>query len=96
MVGGMFRGLNRENAMRFSFLLSTPVIFAAGAQGARSARAPWQPPPLRGRGRKRGRRRNVLFAVIFLSRYLKTRSLYPFAVYSVLFGAASVIRFGFF
>ena len=31
MVGGMFRGLNRENAMRFSFLLSTPVIFAAGA-----------------------------------------------------------------
>jgi undecaprenyl-diphosphatase len=31
MVGGLFRGLDNENAMRFSFLLSTPVIFAAGA-----------------------------------------------------------------
>lgn len=31
MVGGLFRGLINENAMRFSFLLSTPVIFAAGA-----------------------------------------------------------------
>ena len=30
MVGGLFRGLDNENAMRFSFLLSTPVIFAAG------------------------------------------------------------------
>ena len=31
MVGGLFRGLSNENAMRFSFLLSTPVILAAGA-----------------------------------------------------------------
>ncbi|HLH84646.1 MAG TPA: undecaprenyl-diphosphate phosphatase, partial [Trebonia sp.] len=30
MVGGMFRGLAREDAARFSFLLSTPVILAAG------------------------------------------------------------------
>jgi undecaprenyl-diphosphatase len=30
MVGGLFRGLDNENALRFSFLLSTPVIFAAG------------------------------------------------------------------
>jgi len=30
MVAGFFRGLNNENAMRFSFLLSTPVVFAAG------------------------------------------------------------------
>src|SRR5260370_42709480 len=31
MVTGMFRGLSREDAARFSFLLSTPVILAAGA-----------------------------------------------------------------
>src|SRR5581483_6289523 len=30
MVGGLTRGLNHEDAMRFSFLLSTPVILAAG------------------------------------------------------------------
>ncbi|HEY2577873.1 MAG TPA: undecaprenyl-diphosphate phosphatase, partial [Streptosporangiaceae bacterium] len=31
MVGGMFRGLSRADAARFSFLLSAPVILAAGA-----------------------------------------------------------------
>ena len=30
MVGGMFRGLSRQDAVRFSFLLSAPVILAAG------------------------------------------------------------------
>src|SRR5262249_15130053 len=30
MVAGMRRGLSREDAARFAFLLSTPVIFAAG------------------------------------------------------------------
>ena len=31
MVTGMFRGLSRTDAARFAFLLSTTVIFAAGA-----------------------------------------------------------------
>ncbi|HEV2375360.1 MAG TPA: undecaprenyl-diphosphate phosphatase, partial [Streptosporangiaceae bacterium] len=31
MVGGMARGLSREDAARFAFLLATPVILAAGA-----------------------------------------------------------------
>ena len=31
MVGGMLRGFSREDAARFSFLLATPVILAAGA-----------------------------------------------------------------
>src|SRR5260221_392162 len=30
MVAGMFRGLSREDAARFAFLLATPVILAAG------------------------------------------------------------------
>jgi undecaprenyl-diphosphatase len=30
MVAGMFRGLSREDAARFTFLLATPVILAAG------------------------------------------------------------------
>jgi undecaprenyl-diphosphatase len=97
MVGGMFRGLNRENAMRFSFLLSTPVIFAAGALKVPDLLGPLG----------NGIRSQVvagslaavatsLFAVVFLARYFKTRTLYPFAVYSVLFGATSAIRFGVF
>jgi undecaprenyl-diphosphatase len=61
MVGGLFRGLNRENAMRFSFLLSTPVIFLAGvykvpsdllgsvgrARMRKFSSAVWPPPPAR-------------------------------------------------
>ncbi len=97
MVGGLFRGLNNENAMRFSFLLSTPVIFAAGALKV---------PDLLGT-LGNGTRPQVLagslaavltslFAVVFLSRYFRTRTLLPFAVYSLAFGLASVVRFAVF
>ena len=37
-----------------------------------------------------------LFAIVFLSRYFKTRTLLPFAVYCLAFGLASAIRFGVF
>ncbi|HVA10201.1 MAG TPA: undecaprenyl-diphosphate phosphatase [Acidimicrobiales bacterium] len=97
MVGGLFRGLNRANALRFSFLLSTPVIFAAGMLKV---------PDLLGhlgngiRGQviagSLAAATTSLFAVLFLSRYFKTRTLYPFAAYSALFGVASVIRFSIF
>ena len=44
MVAGLLRGLDHEDAARFSFLLATPVIFAAGVTSspicsARSATA---------------------------------------------------------
>jgi undecaprenyl-diphosphatase len=95
MVGGLFRGLSNENALRFAFLLSTPVIFAAGAIKV---------PDLLGhlgdgiRGQVlAGSAAAVvssLAAIAFLSRYFKHRTLVPFAVYSVVFGLASVVRFG--
>ena len=97
MVGGLFRGLSNENAMRFAFLLSTPVIFAAGAIKV---------PDLLGTLGNGIRGQVVvgsiaavigsLLAVSFLSRYFKTRTLMPFAIYSLLFGFASLIRFGVF
>ena len=37
-----------------------------------------------------------LFAVVFLTRYFRARTLVPFAVYSLAFGLASVVRFGVF
>jgi undecaprenyl-diphosphatase len=97
MVGGLFRGLSNENAMRFAFLLSTPVIFAAGALKV---------PDLLG-SLGNGIRGQVvagsiaavigsLLAIAFLSRYFKTRTLMPFAIYSLLFGFASLLRFGVF
>jgi undecaprenyl-diphosphatase len=97
MVGGLFRGLSNENAMRFSFLLSTPVILAAGVLKV---------PDLLGtlgngtRGQvfvgSLAAAASSLFAIVFLSRYFRTRTLVPFAVYCWAFGLASVIRFGVF
>jgi undecaprenyl-diphosphatase len=95
MVGGLFRGLSRENALRFAFLLSAPVILAAGA-----LKVPDLLGPL-GRGIRGQAVVGSIAAVVvslaaiaFASRYFRTRSLIPFAAYSMLFGVASVIRFG--
>ena len=97
MVGGLFRGLSNENAMRFSFLLSTPVIFAAGMLKVPDLTGPLgagiRGPVLAG---SLAAAAASLFAIVFLSRYFRTRTLLPFAVYSLLFGLASVVRFGIF
>jgi len=97
MVGGLLRGLDNENAMRFSFLLSTPVILAAGALKV---------PDLLGTLGNGVRAQVVagsvaaaassLFAILFLSRYYKSRTLVPFAVYCLVFGLVSALRFGVF
>jgi undecaprenyl-diphosphatase len=97
MVGGLYRGLSNEDAMRFSFLLSTPVILAAGAlkvpdlMGTLGNGIRWQ--VLAG---SIAAGITSLLAIVFLARYFRTRTLIPFAVYSLAFGLASVIRFGIF
>jgi undecaprenyl-diphosphatase len=94
MVGGLWRGLNHEDAMRFAFLLSTPVILAAGAlkipdlTGSLGAGIHGQ--VLAGSVAAAA---TSLFAVVFLARYFRTRTLLPFAVYCVLAGLASIVRF---
>lgn len=95
MVGGLFRGLSNENAMRFAFLLSTPVIFAAGVLKVPDLLGPLgngiRPQVVAG---SLAAMAASLVAVLFLSRWFKTRTLVPFAVYSLVFGLASVVRFG--
>ncbi len=94
MVAGMIRGLSREDAARFSFLLATPVILAAGALKLGDLSGPLGS----------GIRGQVLFgsvlsgigaylSVRFLTRYLANRSLQPFGIYCLVAGAASVILF---
>jgi undecaprenyl-diphosphatase len=91
MVAGMFRGLSREDAARFAFLLATPVILAAGALKL---------PDLINLGH--GIYGPILagsilsgigayVSVRFLVRYFQTRTLTPFAIYCVLFGLGSII-----
>ncbi|HEY3713754.1 MAG TPA: undecaprenyl-diphosphate phosphatase [Jatrophihabitantaceae bacterium] len=94
MAAGLLRGLSREDAARFAFLLATPVILAAGALKL---------PDLSGHLGD-GIRGQVLFgsilsgigaylAVRFLTRYLDRRSLRPFGVYCLIAGFASILRF---
>jgi undecaprenyl-diphosphatase len=93
-VGGMVRGLSREDAARFSFLLATPVILAAGALKLGDLFGPLGS----------GIRGQVLLgsllsgigaylSVRFLTRYLANRSLRPFGAYCIAAGAASLVVF---
>ena len=92
MVAGMARGLSREDAARFAFLLATPVILAAGVLKV---------PDLTGKLGD-GIHGQILVgsvlsgvgayvSVRFLVKYFQTRTLTPFAIYCVLFGVGSII-----
>ncbi len=95
MAGGLLRGLNHENAMRFSFMLSTPVILAAGALKVPDLLGPLgkgiRGPVIAG---SIAAAATSLFAVVFLARYFRTRTLTPFAIYCALAGVISIVRFG--
>jgi undecaprenyl-diphosphatase len=94
MVGGLSRGLNHEDAMRFSFLLSTPVILAAGLLKVPDLAGPLgngiRGPVLAGSVAAAA---TSLLAVVFLARYFRTRTLTPFAIYCLAAGLISIIRF---
>lgn len=94
MVAGLMRGLDHEDAARFSFLLATPIILAAGV---------YKVPDLLGHlgdGIRGQALVGALFAAVaafisvrFLVKFFETRTLTPFAVYSLVVGAISIIRF---
>src|SRR5262249_18838101 len=92
IVAGLWRGLSHEDAARFSFLLATPIILAAGV---------YKIPELFG-PLGTGIGGQVLagsiasfvcayLAVRYLTRYFQTRTLTPFAIYCAVAGAASLI-----
>ena len=95
MVAGMARGLSREDAARFAFLLATPVILAAGA-----LKIPDLLGPLGSGIRGQILLGSVLsglgayLSVRFLLRYLRTRTLTPFGLYGLIAGLGSVAYLG--
>lgn len=95
IVAGLWRGLSHEDAARFSFLLATPIILAAGV---------YKIPDLFG-PIGTGIHGQVLagsiasfvcayLAVRYLTRYFQTRTLTPFAIYCALVGGASLVWLG--
>lgn len=91
MVAGVLRGLSHEDAARFSFLLATPVILAAGALKIPELFGPEG----NGIGGQVIAGSIAAFiaaylAVRFLVRYFETRTLTPFAIYCALAGLGSL------
>src|SRR5439155_27152694 len=94
MVAGLARGLDHEDAARFSFLLATPIILAAGIYKLPDLLGPL------GDGVRGQALVGSLFAgvaaylsVRFLVRFFETRNLLPFAVYCLIVGGLCIIRF---
>ena len=90
IAGGLMVGLAHEDALRFSFLLATPIIGAAGVLKL----------PTLFESRKAAASQTALLGAVgaviasylsvkFLTRYFKTQTLTPFAVYCLLSGSAS-------
>ena len=94
MVAGLVRGLDHEDAARFSFLLATPIILAAGIYKVPDLAGPLGD-GIRGQALVGALFAGCasFFAVRFLVRFFQTRTLVPFAVYSLVVGLISTIRF---
>jgi undecaprenyl-diphosphatase len=92
MVAGLVRGLDHEDAARFSFLLATPVILAAGV-----LKLPDLAGPLGDGIRGQVLAGSVVSglaayaSVRWLTRWFSTRTLMPFAIYSLIAGAGSIV-----
>ena len=94
IVAGLLIGLSEADAARFSFLLATPVILAAGLLEVPRLFAP---------GAHVALTESVLggilaavtayLSVAFLTRYFRTNDLRPFGWYCVFAGAICVVLF---
>lgn len=94
LAGSLMVGLSHEDSLRYSFLLATPIIGAA---------ALLEIPPLLTSGNAAliqvslaGAIAAALaawFAVKFLTRYFKTNTLTPFAIYCIAIGVIGIAFF---
>jgi undecaprenyl-diphosphatase len=92
MIGGVFSGLDRDQAAEFSFLLATPVILGAGLYKLPTVLS----------SKSAGMHGEMLvgavcaaiaayFSVRFLDRYFKKSSFRPFGIYCMSVGVIMLI-----
>jgi undecaprenyl-diphosphatase len=94
MAAGLFRGLDHDDAARFSFLLATPIILAAGLYKIPDLLGPLgngiRPQMLVG---SLCAAVSAYLAVRFLVKWFTTRTLTPFGIYCLIAGLLAVVRF---
>jgi undecaprenyl-diphosphatase len=90
--GGLFVGLNHEEAARFSFLMATPLIFAAALLEVPALFLPASSvelvPAFAGAA---AAAITAYFSIRFLLKYFQTKTLLPFAIYCMLAGSAFLL-----
>ncbi len=88
MTCGLFLGLDREAAARFSFLLSAPIIAGAGFyEGLKLAKAGGADLNLNFLWGFIASAVSGYLVIAFLMNYLKTHTFYPFVIYRLLVAA---------
>jgi undecaprenyl-diphosphatase len=92
MGAGLARGLDHSDAARYAFLLATPIILAAGLFKLPDLTGPLGS-GIRGQAAVACVTAAIaaVITVAFLVRWFQTRTLIPFAIYCVAFGAAMVV-----
>lgn len=89
---GLWRGLQREAAARYSFLLAAPIILGAGLFKLKDL---WEAPLLSGSPLTlaagfAAAAVSGFLSIKFLLSYLQKRGLYPFAIYCWAVGVGSI------
>ena len=93
MTAGLARGLDNADAAHYGFLLATPPILLAGLLKFSDLTGPLGDGGVRGAAVVAAAFAAVtaIGTVHFLTRYFKTRTLKPFGIYCILFGAFMVV-----
>jgi undecaprenyl-diphosphatase len=86
LAGGLLAGLDRESAARFSFLLATPIIFAAAALKLPELLKVHDYPVAQIGVGALAAGIGAFISASFLTRYFKTNTLRPFAIYCIVAG----------
>jgi undecaprenyl-diphosphatase len=96
MAGGLQAGLSHENAARYSFLLATPIIFAAAVLKVPDLFTSAAPGVL-GQAVAGAfcSAISAYLSVRFLLKYFETQTLTPFAIYCIVAGLVSFALFAF-
>ncbi|HEB59616.1 MAG TPA: undecaprenyl-diphosphate phosphatase [Gammaproteobacteria bacterium] len=97
ITAGLMAGLSRQAAARFSFLLSIPIILAAG--GYESAKLAQSAERVDWRAFGIGTLLSALFAYVcihYFLRLVERVGMFPFVIYRLVLGAGLLFYFGYY